>query len=437
MRKELGLDENKIIEISKQKHEPKWMTDFRLNSYKVFKETPNPNFGPELKIDFDKINYYKKVTDKVETSWDNVACQVKETFDKVGLIDAEKKYLNGVGAQYESEVVYHSMIKELEDKGVIFCSTDDALQKYPDLFKKYFNHLVKYDENKYTALNGAVWSGGTFIYVPKGITIDRPLQSYFRLDTKHMGQFERTLIIVDDDSHIHYMEGCTAVYHTESSLHAAVVEIFVGKNASCRYTTIQNWANNIYNLVTKRAIVETNGKMEWIDGNIGSKTNMKYPSCILKGKGASGNCISIAVASKNQIQDAGAKMIHLAPNTTSNIISKSIAASGGISNYRGTVKICKDAINSKSTIKCDTIILDKDSKSDTIPKNIVENQSSYLKHEATVSKLDEEKLFYLMSRGLDEEKAKELLIIGFIDEFRENLPMEYAVELNALLKNYF
>ena len=435
--KELGLDENKIIEISKQKHEPKWMTDFRLNSYKAFKETPNPNFGPELKIDFDKINYYKKVTDKVETSWDNVACQVKETFDKVGLIDAEKKYLNGVGAQYESEVVYHSMIKELEDKGVIFCSTDDALQKYPDLFKKYFNHLVKYDENKYTALNGAVWSGGTFIYVPKGITIDRPLQSYFRLDTKHMGQFERTLIIVDDDSHIHYMEGCTAVYHTESSLHAAVVEIFVGKNASCRYTTIQNWANNIYNLVTKRAIVETNGKMEWIDGNIGSKTNMKYPSCILKGKGASGNCISIAVASKNQIQDAGAKMIHLAPNTTSNIISKSIAASGGISNYRGTVKICKDAINSKSTIKCDTIILDKDSKSDTIPKNIVENQSSYLKHEATVSKLDEEKLFYLMSRGLDEEKAKELLIIGFIDEFRENLPMEYAVELNALLKNYF
>ena len=437
VRKELGLDENKIIEISKQKHEPKWMTDFRLNSYKAFKETPNPNFGPELKIDFDKINYYKKVTDKVETNWDNVACQVKETFDKVGLIDAEKKYLNGVGAQYESEVVYHSMIKELEDKGVIFCSTDDALQKYPDLFKKYFNHLVKYDENKYTALNGAVWSGGTFIYVPKGITIDRPLQSYFRLDTKHMGQFERTLIIVDDDSHIHYMEGCTAVYHTESSLHAAVVEIFVGKNASCRYTTIQNWANNIYNLVTKRAIVETNGKMEWIDGNIGSKTNMKYPSCILKGKGASGNCISIAVASKNQIQDAGAKMIHLAPNTTSNIISKSIAASGGISNYRGTVKICKDAINSKSTIKCDTIILDKDSKSDTIPKNIVENQSSYLKHEATVSKLDEEKLFYLMSRGLDEEKAKELLIIGFIDEFRENLPMEYAVELNALLKNYF
>ena len=437
MSKELGLDENKIIEISKQKHEPKWMTEFRLKSYQAFRTISNPNFGPELKIDFDKINYYKKVTDKVESNWNNVACQVKDTFEKVGLIDAEKKYLNGVGAQYESEVVYHSMIKELEEKGVIFCSTDDALKNHPELFKKYFNHLVKYDENKYTALNGAVWSGGTFIYVPKGVTIDRPLQSYFRLNTKNMGQFERTLIIVDDDSHIHYMEGCTAVYHTSSSLHAAVVEIYVGKNASCRYTTIQNWANNIYNLVTKRAIVEENGTMEWIDGNIGSKTNMKYPSCILKGRGASGNCISVAVASKDQIQDAGAKMIHLAPNTTSNIISKSIAANGGISNYRGTVKIAKEAINSKSIIKCDTIILDNKSKSDTIPKNIVENSSSYLEHEATVSKLDEEKLFYLMSRGLDEEKAKELLIIGFIDEFRENLPMEYAVELNALLKNYF
>ena len=437
MSKELGLDENKIIEISKQKKEPKWMTEFRLKSYKAFREIPNPNFGPELKIDFDKINYYKKVTDKVETNWDNVACPIKETFDQVGLIDAEKKYLDGIGAQYESEVVYHSMIQELEEKGVIFCSTDDALKNHPDIFKKYFNHLVKYDENKYTALNGAVWRGGTFIYVPKGVTIDRPLQSYFRLNTKNMGQFERTLIIVDDDSHIHYMEGCTAVYHTSSSLHAAVVEIYVGKNASCRYTTIQNWANNIYNLVTKRAIVDENGTMEWIDGNIGSKTNMKYPSCILKGRGANGNCISIAVASKDQIQDAGAKMIHLAPNTTSNIISKSIAANGGISNYRGTVKIAKNAKNSKSIIKCDTILLDENSKSDTIPKNIVENSSSYLEHEATVSKLDEEKLFYLMSRGLNEEKAKELLIIGFIDEFRENLPMEYAVELNALLKNYF
>ena len=406
MIKELGLDENKIIEISKNKKEPKWMTDFRLNSYKTFKETANPNFGPELKLDFDLINYYKKVTDKVENNWDKVACPIKETFDEVGLISAEKKYLDGIGAKYESEVVYHSMIKELEEKGVIFCSTDDALKNHPDIFKKYFNKLVKYDENKYTALNGAVWSGGTFIYVPKGVAIDRPLQSYFRLNTKNMGQFERTLIIVDDDSHVHYMEGCTAVYHSTNSLHAAVVEIYVGKNASCRYTTIQNWANNIYNLVTKRAIVDENGTMEWIDGNIGSKTNMKYPSCILKGKNAKGNCISIAVASKGQFQDAGAKMIHLAPNTTSKIISKSIAANGGVSNYRGTVKINKNAFNSKSIVKCDTIILDDDSKSDTIPKNIVENNTSYLEHEATVSKLDEEKLFYLMSRGLDEERAK-------------------------------
>lgn len=437
MDKELGLSVSKIEEISKVKNEPKWMTDFRLNAYESFVNTPNPNFGPELKIDFDKINYYKKVSPKVESSWNNVACNIRNTFDKVGLLDAEKKYLDGTHAQYESEVVYSHMIKELEEKNVIFCSTDEALQKYPELFKKYFNKLVKYDENKYTALNGAVWSGGTFIYVPPHTTIDRPLQSYFRIDTRNMGQFERTLIIVDDDSHVHYMEGCTATYHLSDSLHAAVVEIYVGKNSSCRYTTIQNWADNIYNLVTKRARVEENGLMEWIDGNIGSKINMKYPACILAGEGASGNCISIAVASGEQIQDAGAKMIHLAPNTTSNIISKSIAANGGNASYRGTVYIDQKAKNSKSVVKCDTIILDDKSKSDTIPKNVVDNNSSYLEHEATVSKLDQDKLFYLMSRGLDEEKAQELLIMGFIEEFRESLPMEYAVELTQLLKNYF
>lgn len=437
MDKELGLSVSKIKEISKIKNEPKWMTDFRLKAYESFVNTPNPNFGPELKIDFDKINYYKKVSPKVESSWNNVACNIRNTFDKVGLLDAEKKYLDGTHAQYESEVVYSHMIKELEEKNVIFCSTDEALQKYPELFKKYFNKLVKYDENKYTALNGAVWSGGTFIYVPPHTTIDRPLQSYFRIDTRNMGQFERTLIIVDDDSHVHYMEGCTATYHLSDSLHAAVVEIYVGKNSSCRYTTIQNWADNIYNLVTKRARVEENGLMEWIDGNIGSKINMKYPACILAGEGASGNCISIAVASGEQIQDAGAKMIHLAPNTTSNIISKSIAANGGDASYRGTVYIDKKAKNSKSVVKCDTIILDDKSKSDTIPKNVVDNNSSYLEHEATVSKLDQDKLFYLMSRGLDEEKAQELLIMGFIEEFRESLPMEYAVELTQLLKNYF
>ena len=413
------------------------MLDFRLKSYEEFLNQSNPNFGPELKIDFDEVNYYKKVSDNVTDDWGNVDCPIRNTFEEVGVIDAEKKYLDGIGAQYESEVVYHNMIKELEDKNVIFCSTDDALKKHPELFKKYFNNLVKYNENKYTALNGAVWSGGTFIYVPPHTKIDRPLQSYFRIDSKNMGQFERTIIIVDEGSSLHYMEGCTARKHSSSSLHAAVVEIYVGKNASCRYTTIQNWASNVYNLVTKRSIIEENGLMEWIDGNIGSKINMKYPSCILNGRGATGNCISVAVAKDDQIQDTGAKMIHLAPHTTSKIISKSIAASGGEASYRGTVKISKNAVKSKAIVKCDTIILDQNSKSDTIPKNVVENKESYLEHEATVSKISKEKLFYLMSRGLNEEQAKELLIIGFIDEFRENLPMEYAVELNALMKSYF
>lgn len=431
------LTKNKIIEISNIKNEPSWMQKFRLKSLEAFKDLPNPIFGPELKIDFDSITYYKRVDDKVHNNWDNLDSEIKNTFDEIGLIEAEKKYLGGVGAQLESEVIYHNMIKELEEKNVIFCDTDTALREHPEIFKKYFNTLVKYDENKYTALNGAVWSGGTFIYVPPYTKIDRPLQSYFRINSKNMGQFERTLIIVDEGAELHYMEGCTAVTHTSDALHAAVVEIFVGKNAKCRYTTIQNWSSDIYNLVTKRAIVDENGLMEWIDGNIGSKVNMKYPSCILKGNGAEGNCISIAVATTNQEQDAGAKMIHLAPNTKSNIISKSIAAKGGNATYRGTVRITKDAINSTSTVKCDTIIIDKESKSDTIPKNIIENDSSYIEHEATVSKIDKDKLFYLMSRGIDEERAKELLIMGFIDRFREELPMEYAVELNSLLKNYF
>jgi Fe-S cluster assembly protein SufB len=432
-----SLDKDKIIEISQTKNEPKWMEEFRLKSLKKFLDIPNPSFGPELKIDFSTITYYKKVADKIANNWDEIPIDIKDTFDKIGLPDAEKKYLAGVGAQYESEVIYHSMLKELEDKNIIFCDTDTALRKYPDLFKDYFNNLVKYDENKYTALNGAVWSGGTFIYIPPNTKIDRPLQSYFRINSKNMGQFERTIIIVDEGSDLHYMEGCTAPTYTTDSLHAAVVEIYVKKNAKCRYTTIQNWSSNVYNLVTKRAIVEEGGLMEWIDGNIGSKTNMKYPCCILNGQYAKGNCISIAVATHEQIQDTGAKMIHLAPNTTSSIISKSIAASGGNSSYRGIVHIGKKAHNSKSYVKCDTIILDDDSKSDTIPKNVVCNDSSYIEHEATVSKISQDKLFYLMSRGLPEEKAKEMLIMGFIDKFREELPMEYAVELNALLKNYF
>ena len=329
------------------------------------------------------------------------------------------------------------MLKELDEKNVIFCDTDTALKKYPELFKEYFNNLVKYDENKYTALNSAVWSGGTFIYIPPNTKIDRPLQSYFRINTKNMGQFERTIIIVDENSDLHYMEGCTAPTYTSDSLHAAVVEIYVKKNARCRYTTIQNWSKDVYNLVTKRAIVSENGVMEWIDGNVGSKVNMKYPSCILNGRGASGNCISIAVATNGQIQDAGAKMIHLAPDTKSSIISKSIALNGGNSTYRGIVNISSKAQNSIAYVKCDTLILDPLSKSDTIPKNIDNSCSSSIEHEATVSRISEEKLFYLMSRGISEEKAKELLIMGFIEKFKEELPMEYAVELNSLMKSYF
>jgi feS assembly protein sufB len=431
------LNEEKVIEISNIKKEPKWMTEFRLKSYHKFIELENPNFGPKLDIDFDSINFYKRVADEVKDNWNEVDKEVKDTFDKIGLIESEKKYLDGVGAQFESEVVYHNMIQELMDKNVIFCDTDTALKKYPDLFKEYFNNLVKYDENKYTALNGAVWSGGTFIYIPPHTKIDRPLQSYFRINSKNMGQFERTIIIVDEDSELHYMEGCTAPTYTSDSLHAAVVEIYVKKNAKCRYTTIQNWSGDVYNLVTKRAIVEENGLMEWIDGNIGSKINMKYPCCILNGKYAKGNCISIAVAKENQIQDTGAKMIHLAPYTKSDIINKSVSLGGGNASYRGTVHIIKKAEHSNSIIKCDTLILDDNSKSDTIPTNIVENQNSDLNHEATTSKISQEKLFYLMSRGLNEEKAKELVIMGFIDRFREELPMEYAVELNNLLKSYF
>ncbi|MBE6144122.1 MAG: Fe-S cluster assembly protein SufB [Firmicutes bacterium] len=432
-----ALTSETIKKISALKQEPNWMLEFRLKSLDKFNKLSNPTFGPEIKIDFSDINYYKKVIEEIKNDWNELPNNIKSTFDEIGLPQAEKKYLAGVHAQCESETVYHNMLQEIKEKNIIFCDTDTALKKYPDLFKQYFNNLVKYDENKYTALNGAVWSGGTFIYIPPNTTLDRPLQSYFRINTKNMGQFERTIIIVDEGSDLHYMEGCTAPTYTSDALHAAVVEIYVKKNAKCRYTTIQNWSSDVYNLVTKRAIVDENGLMEWIDGNIGSKVNMKYPSCILNGKNAKGNCISIAIANKSQFQDTGAKMIHLAPNTQSSIISKSIALKGGTSNYRGTVKISKKANNSSANVKCDTIIIDKHSKSDTIPKNIVDNKTSYIEHEATVSKIDEEKLFYLMSRGLSEDKARELLMMGFIERFREELPMEYAVELNALLKNYF
>ena len=423
-----------IKEISSIKGEPLWMLDFRLNSYNYFINSLEPNFGPKLNIDYDSINYYKKNTDKLTDNWDNISSDVRDVFDNLGVIKAEEKYLDGMGAQYDSEVIYHNMIKELKDKNVIFLDTDTALKKYPELFRKYFNSLVKYNENKFTALNGAVWSGGTFIYIPPYTKLDRPLQSYFRINSKNMGQFERTLIIVDEGSELHYIEGCTAPTYTEDALHAAVVEIFVEKNAKCRYTTIQNWSSDVYNLVTKRAIVSENGLMEWIDGNVGSKSNMKYPACILNGKGARGTCVTVASAGSGQIQDTGAKMIHLAPYTKSNIVSKSIASNGGNATYRGLVKISKDAIGSVANVKCDTLILDKESKSDTIPTNIVNNNCSFLEHEATVSKISEDKLFYLMSRGISEEDAKELIVLGFVNEFRDELPMEYAVELNRLLQ---
>ena len=430
----MKLTKDDIKNISSIKEEPTWMLDFRLKSFEYFKQAPEPSFGPKLKIDYDSINYYKKREEELTNDWNNISCDVRNVFDNLGVIKAEKKYLDGMGAQYDSEVIYHNMIKELEDKKVIFLDTDSALKQYPDIFKKYFNKLVKYNENKFTALNGAVWSGGTFIYIPPHTKLDRPLQSYFRINSKNMWQFERTLIIVDEDSELHYIEGCTAPTYTEDALHAAVVEIFVEKNAKCRYTTIQNWSSDVYNLVTKRAIVEENGLMEWIDGNVGSKTNMKYPSCILNGPHARGTCITVAGAGNGQIQDTGAKMIHLAPYTKSNIVSKSIASNGGNATYRGTVKITKEAHNSISSVKCDTLIMDKQSKSDTIPTNSVNNKTSFLEHEATVSKISEDKLFYLMSRGIPEEAAKELIVLGFVNEFREELPMEYAVELNRLLQ---
>lgn len=423
------LNEEFIINLSKLKNEPEWMTHFRLESYKEFLNQDEPTFGPELNINFDDILYYKK-TESAKSDWKDVNKSTYQTFCKLGVVDAENKYLDGVSNQLESEVVYH---KNITDKDIIFCSTDKALQEHPELFKKYFNNLVKYNENKYTALNGAVWSGGSFIYIPPHTKVDRPLQSYFRIDSESLGQFERTIIIVDDYAEVSYIEGCTARSYSKNSLHAGVVEIYVGKGAKCRYSTIQNWSNDVYNLVTKRAIVDEYGIMEWIDGNVGSGVTMKYPSVILNGHHASGNCISIAYAKHGQILDAGAKMIHLAPYTKSNIVNKSIATGGGIANYRGTTRITNQAHHSIANVKCDTILMDNISKSDTYPKNIVDNPTSILEHEATVSKVNEEKLFYLESRGLSEERAKELFILGFVEDFKKELPMEYAVELNRLL----
>ena len=430
-----GLNEDVIRTISKYKNEPDWMLEFRLKSYNAFMNKQNPSWGPDLsQINFDEYTYYIKSSKGVEKSWDAVPEAIKNTFDELGIPEAEQKYLSGVSTQFESEVVYHNNMKELEELGVLFCDTDTALKKYPEIFKKYFGTIVPYGDNKYAALNSAVWSGGSFIYVPKGVHVEKPLQSYFRINSERMGQFERTLIIVDDDASVHYVEGCTAPIYSEDSLHAAVVEIYVGKNAYCRYSTVQNWANNIINLVTKRALVMDNGFMEWIDGNVGAGLNMKYPACILKGDHAKGNTVSIAFAGENQIQDTGAKMIHIGKNTTSRIISKSLCRGGGVVNYRGLVRALPGAKGAKSHVECDTIILDDISKSDTIPTNFGETDDMYIEHEATVSKVNDEQLFYLMSRGLTESQATEMIVMGFIEPFAKELPMEYAVELNRLIK---
>ncbi len=430
----IGLSQEKIKQISEIKKEDSWVLDYRLKSYELFKKAEEPSFGPKANIDFEKVIYYKTNDDnKIKNNWNDISCSIRDELNSVGVLESEK-HLDGMGVQYESEVIYHNMLDELTKKNVIFTSIEEGLKKYPDIARKYFGKIVSNADNKYASLNSSVFSGGSFIYIPPHTELDRPLQSYFRINSRSMGQFERTLIIVDDDSSLHYIEGCTAPNYSESSLHAAVVEIYVGKGSKCRYSTIQNWATNVNNLVTKRALVDTDGVMEWIDGNIGSNVTMKYPACILKGDRAEGTCITISVATNHQEQDTGARMIHIGKNTKSTIISKSIARNGGNATYRGKVDIKKSATNSSSMVKCDTLILDDISKSDTIPVNICENNSSNIEHEATVSKISDEKLFYMMSRGLDEEKATELIILGFIEKFREELPMEYAVELNQLLK---
>lgn len=431
----IGINEDNIKKISSIKEEADWVLKYRLDSYKKFCNLDLPTFGPKNDLDFNKIIYYKNNDNdrKIRDDWNNVLKPVVDDLESVGVLESEI-HMGGMGVQYESEVIYHKMLEEIEEKNVIFTSIENAMKEYPELVKKYFGKIVSNSDNKYAALNGCVFSGGSFIYIPPNTKLDRPLQSYFRINSRNMGQFERTLIVVDDNSDLHYIEGCTAPTFSESSLHAAVVEIYVGKNAKCRYSTIQNWATNVHNLVTKRAMVDENGTMEWIDGNIGSKTTMKYPCCILKGDNSKGTCVTISVASTNQEIDSGARMIHLGKNTKSNIISKSIAKCGGNATYRGKVLINSGAINSNSTVKCDTLILDDKSKSDTIPVNSCFNLSSNIEHEATVSKISEDNLFYMMSRGISKERAMELIVLGFLEEFREELPMEYAIELNQLIK---
>ncbi|QZX49370.1 Fe-S cluster assembly protein SufB [Mycoplasma sp. E35C] len=429
-----GISREIVKEISRLKNEPKWMLDIRLKAFDQFIKMDNPNFGPDLSfIDYDKAIMYSKAIETPQTNWDDVPKKIKNTFKKLGIMEAEAKFLNGVSTQYDSQAVYNNISKELEEYGVIFTDTDTAVKQYPDLVKKYFGSIVPSNDNKFAALNTAFWSGGSFVYVPKGVEIKKPLQAYFRINGRNVGQFERTIIILEEGAKCHYVEGCTAPVYSEDNLHCAVVEVFLHKNAVGRYTTIQNWSDNVLNLVTKRSIVYENAKMSWIDGNIGARINMKYPSSILAGKYASSDCISIAVANKGIIQDAGAKMIHLAPYTKSRIVSKSVSFNGGDTCYRGLVKIEKDAHHSSSKVECDTLLMDNISRTDTLPTEIIKNKYSSLEHEAKVSNISEEQLFYMMSKGISKEVAENLIVLGFIEPFTKELPMEYAIELNRLI----
>lgn len=429
-----GLNEAVVRQISGLKKEPAWMRDFRLKSYRAFQEKSMPGWGGDLSgIDFDAITYYLKATDRQSGSWDALPPEIKETYDRIGVPEAEKKFLSGVSAQYESEVVYESIDRELRKLGVIFCDMDTAVRKYPKLVRKYFGTLIPPHDNKFAALNSAVWSGGSFVYVPRGVHVKLPLQAYFRINAEAFGQFERTLIIAEEGSSVHYVEGCTAPVYSTNSLHAAVVEIFVHERARVRYTTVQNWSHNIYNLVTKRAKAEADAVMEWIDCNLGSKLTMKYPSVYLTGRRARGEVLSIALAGAGQHQDAGAKMIHMAPETTSRVVSKSISLNGGRSTYRGLVHIGKDAVGAKSSVTCDAMLLDAESRSDTLPTIRIKEPSAQVEHEATVEKIGAEKLFYLTSRGLSQSEAEGLLVNGFIDPVVREIPLEYSIELNRLI----
>jgi Fe-S cluster assembly protein SufB len=431
-----GLSEAVVRDISSKKSEPEWMLELRLKALRLFGKKPMPTWGADLTgIDFDNIKYFVRSTEKQATTWDELPADIKNTYDRLGIPEAEKQRLiAGVAAQYESEVVYHQIREDLAEKGVIFVDTDTGLREYSDLFREYFGTVIPVGDNKFASLNTAVWSGGSFIYVPKGVKVDIPLQAYFRINTENMGQFERTLIIADEGSSVHYVEGCTAPIYKSDSLHSAVVEIVVKKDAHVRYTTIQNWSNNVYNLVTKRTSVAAGGRMEWIDGNIGSKVTMKYPACYLLGEHAYGETLSIAFAGEGQHQDAGAKMVHAAPNTSSQIISKSVARGGGRTSYRGLVQVNEGATGTKATVKCDALLVDQISRSDTYPYVDVREDDASIGHEATVSKIGADKLFYLMSRGVPEDEAMAMIVRGFVEPIARELPMEYALELNRLIE---